>query len=170
MIDAKEYSLEEIATLLKCVLDCHTIENTVVAAGLLSPSVEEMSIISASIIGELFDNPENVRTVVARLIAPEYDEKVIAENGRLKREFEASQERVAQLAGQLEEAKKQIADLKKGDEPKKRAPGHKWTTEENRWIADHLNSTTDIEVSKKFGVSRQAAMSQMHRVRAQLGK
>ena len=170
MIDAKEYSLEEIATLLKCVLDCHFIEATVVAAGVPSPSAEEMRNISMSILVSLFGNPENVRTVVARLIAPEYDEKVIAENGRLKREFEASQERVAQLAGQLEEARKQIADLKKGDEPKKRAPGHKWTTEENRWIADHLNSTTDIEVSKKFGVSRQAAMSQMHRVRAQLGK
>ena len=40
MIDAKEYSIEEIATLLKCVLDCHNIENTVLAAGLISPSVE----------------------------------------------------------------------------------------------------------------------------------
>ena len=168
MIDANEFSLEEIATLLKCVLDCHFIEATVVAAGVPSPSAEEMRNISMSILVSLFGNPENVRTVVARLIAPEYDEKVIAENGRLKREFEASQERVAQLAGQLEEAKKQIAELK--GEPKKRPVAHKWTDADNAWIAAHLNSTTDIEVSKKFGVSRQAAMSQMHRVRAQLGK
>ena len=57
-------------------------------------------------------------------------------------------------------------------EKKKRAyhGSHRWTVEEDAWIANHLNSARSREVAERFGVSEKAAYTRMTIVRDRLGK
>lgn len=65
-------------------------------------------------------------------------------------------------------------DAEEPPEPEKKTrkttPRHTWTTAEDAWIAEHLNSARSREVAEKFGVSEKAAYSRMLIVKGRLGK
>ena len=45
---------------------------------------------------------------------------------------------------------------------------HSWTTEEDKWIAAHINSATNVEIAERFGVTPKAASLRMKYVKDNL--
>ena len=69
--------------------------------------------------------------------------------------------------GEIDAEEAPAAPAKK---PRKATPRHTWTTAEDAWIAEHLNSARSREVAERFGVSEKAAYARMTIVRERLGK
>jgi regulator of replication initiation timing len=122
-------------------------------------------------------NEKNAITITAN--------KRIDEISHLQRELDAANEREAKMMVRIAELTpepiEEEPDPDEEDEPepveakpekKKRAyhGSHRWTVEEDAWIANHLNSATNIQVAEKFGVTPKAAYLRMTIVRDRLGK
>ena len=45
---------------------------------------------------------------------------------------------------------------------------HFWTTEEDKWIAAHINSATNVEIAERFGVTPKAASRRMKSIKDKL--
>ena len=122
-------------------------------------------------------NEKNAITITAN--------KRIDEISHLRRELEEANEREAKMMVRIAELTpepiEEEPDPDEVDEPepveakpekKKRAyhGSHRWTVEEDAWIANHLNSARSREVAERFGVSEKAAYTRMTIVRDRLGK
>ncbi len=84
-------------------------------------------------------------------------------------ELRAELSKVKARCQELERAKTVPATPESVEPPEKRGY-HRWTEEENEWIRQHLNRATDMQVAERFGVSQNAAMHQMQRIKAQTEK
>ena len=143
---------------------------------------------SSSIINNVIDNPDALEVILLALKAaadPAQIRELIEENGRLKRELD---EENARLRRELNEAAEReakmmvriaeltpepVEDEPDEEEPKKKRASngwHRWTDEEDAWIANHLNSATSRDVAERFGVSPKAAYTRMLLVKERLGK
>lgn len=219
-----------IITVMKAALELLKIEDALPEDFNTDAQSDIVSAQSALIV-DLFADVETCRTVLdaLRTTAPAVDQtqlrELIEENGRLKRELEATrteknaitmtankrldelthlQREVEQLKTQLRakedeleaanerEAKMMVRIAELTAEPvedstegeidaeaapaapakktRKATPRHTWTTEEDAWIANHLNSARSREVAEKFGVSEKAAYTRMLLVKERLGK
>ena len=113
-------------------------------------------------------NEKNAITITAN--------KRIDEISHLQRELEEANEREAKMMVRIAELTPEpIEEEPGGDdaEPKKKRASngwHRWTDEEDAWIANHLNSATSRDVAERFGVSPKAAYLRMTIVRDRLGK
>lgn len=136
---------------------------------------KQMSAAVLEIICDVIDADDALDIILLALKTQDESVRVrtlIDTNEQLQIELKEARLKNQALMDELQQYKKQALaaeDDETGDEaPEKRK--HRWTTEENRWIAEHLNSVTDREVAERFGVSQKAAMSQMQRIKHQLGK
>lgn len=215
---------QEIIDVMRAALELLKIENALPENFSNDAQSDIVSAQSALII-DLFADVETCRTVLdaLRTTAPAVDQaqlrELIEENGRLKRELEATrteknaitmtankrldelthlQREVEQLKTQLRATQDELQHYKKqtlaaymavDDVPedsstegeidaeaapakktRKATPRHTWTTEEDAWIANHLNSATSHDVAVKFGVSEKAAYARMTIIKERLGK